>query len=101
MPEETSLSSSSRRTSWNKGKLIGAKPPLRTNQVWSIRTRLMIRGRTRDLCYVQLGDRRLSAGSGHKRTRGVSPARKKSQTTKAAIVQRPSGCQARGLRIWR
>ena len=36
MPAETSLSSFSRRTPWNKGKLIGAKPPLRPNQVWSI-----------------------------------------------------------------
>jgi hypothetical protein len=34
MPAETSLSSFSRRTPWNKG--IGAKPPLRPNQVWSI-----------------------------------------------------------------
>jgi ABC-type uncharacterized transport system substrate-binding protein len=25
---------------WNKGKLIGAKPPLRLKHVWSIRTRL-------------------------------------------------------------
>lgn len=33
----------------NKGKLIGAKPPLRRSQVWSIRTRLLIERRTRDL----------------------------------------------------
>jgi integrase len=37
------------RTPWNKGKLIGAKPPLRPRHVWSIRTRLMLEGRTRDL----------------------------------------------------
>src|SRR6185503_19351912 len=49
-----SLSTASRRTPWNKGKLIGAKPPLRTNQVWSIRTRLMIEGRTRDLAMFNL-----------------------------------------------
>jgi hypothetical protein len=30
------------RTPWNKGKLIGAKPPLRPKHVWSIRTHLMI-----------------------------------------------------------
>src|SRR5262249_25118731 len=41
-------------TPWNKGKLIGAKPPLRINQVWSIRTRLMIEGRTRDLAMFNL-----------------------------------------------
>ena len=37
------------RAAWNKGKLIGAKPPLRPKHVWSIRTKLQIEGRTRDL----------------------------------------------------
>ena len=40
---------SSRREPWNKGKLVGAKPPLRPKHVWSIRTKLQIAGRTRDL----------------------------------------------------
>jgi integrase len=39
---------------WNKGKLTGAKPPLRPNQVWSIRTRLLLQGRTRDLALFNL-----------------------------------------------
>jgi hypothetical protein len=30
------------RTAWNKGKLIGAKPPLRPKHVWSIRTKLQV-----------------------------------------------------------
>ena len=38
-----------KRTAWNKGKLTGAKPPLRPKHVWSIRTRLHVEGRTRDL----------------------------------------------------
>jgi len=42
------------RTPWNKGKLIGAKPPLRLKYVWSIRTRLVIEGRTRDLAMFNL-----------------------------------------------
>jgi hypothetical protein len=42
MPNEDSLATVVRRTPWNKGKLIGAKPPLRPNQVWSIRTRLLL-----------------------------------------------------------
>jgi len=37
------------RAAWNKDKLIGAKPPLRPKHVWSIRTKLQIEGRTRDL----------------------------------------------------
>lgn len=37
------------RTPWNKGKLIGAKPPLRPSHVWSIRTKLQMRDKKRDL----------------------------------------------------
>ena len=43
------ISSMPRRDPWNKGKLIGQKPPLRPKHVWSIRTRLQMEGRTRDL----------------------------------------------------
>ena len=32
----------SRRVPWNKGKLIGAKPPLRPSHVWAIRTKLQV-----------------------------------------------------------
>ena len=42
------------RTPWNKGKLMGAKPPLRPKHVWSIRTRLMVDGRVRDLAMFNL-----------------------------------------------
>ena len=40
--------------SWNKGKLIGPKPPLRPKHVWSIRTKLQALGRTRDLAIFKL-----------------------------------------------
>ena len=39
---------------WNKGKLIGTKPPLRSKHVWSIRTKLQIEGRKRDLALFNL-----------------------------------------------
>src|SRR5882762_5366484 len=42
------------RIPWNKGKLIGAKPPLRTKDVWSIRTKLQVEGQTRDLAMFNL-----------------------------------------------
>src|SRR5262245_31012121 len=54
MPNEDNLATNIRRAPWNKGKLIGAKPPLRPNQVWSIRTRLLIERRTRDLALFNL-----------------------------------------------
>ena len=47
-------SSAPAREPWNKGKLIGQKPPLRPKHVWSIRTRLQMEGRTRDLAIFNL-----------------------------------------------
>src|SRR3954464_7536049 len=41
-------------TPWNKGKLTGAKPPLRLKDVWSIRTKLQIEGRVRDIAMFNL-----------------------------------------------
>ena len=43
-----------RRPPWNKGKLVGAKPPLRPSHVWSIRTKLQMEGRKRDLALFNL-----------------------------------------------
>jgi integrase len=55
MPDnEATLLKDPTRMPWNKGKLIGAKPPLRPKHVWSIRTRLMVEARTRDLAMFNL-----------------------------------------------
>ena len=45
---------STSRLPWNKGKFIGAKPPLRPSHVWSIRTKLQMAGRKRDLALFKL-----------------------------------------------
>jgi integrase len=39
---------------WNKGKTVGAKPPLRPKHVWSIRTKLQVEDRARDLALFNL-----------------------------------------------
>jgi hypothetical protein len=39
---------------WNKGKLTGAKPPLRPKHVWAVRTRLQLANRLRDLALFDL-----------------------------------------------
>jgi integrase len=39
----------SKHVPWNKGKIVGAKPPLRPKHIWAIRTKLQVEGRTRDL----------------------------------------------------
>jgi integrase len=46
--------SSQPTTPWNKGKLIGQKPPLRLQEIWSVRTRLQMAGRTRELALFNL-----------------------------------------------
>jgi integrase len=43
-----------KRRPWNKDKLIGPKPPLRSKHVWSIRTKLQLEGRKRDLALFNL-----------------------------------------------
>ena len=39
---------------WNKGKLMGPKPPLTTQEIWSIRIRLHNEGQVRDLALFNL-----------------------------------------------
>src|SRR5271167_4477776 len=52
--QDSPITCAPKRTPWNKGKLIGAKPPLRPKHVWSIRTKLQVEGRTRDLAMFNL-----------------------------------------------
>lgn len=42
------------RIPWNKGKLVGQKPPLKLKEVWAIRIRLQIANRSRDLALFNL-----------------------------------------------
>jgi len=51
---EKSSPATSKRIPWNKGKLTGAKPPLRPKHVWSIRTKLQMADRKRDLALFNL-----------------------------------------------
>lgn len=37
---------------WNKGRLIGQKPPLKLHEIWSIRIRLEMANGIRDLPYL-------------------------------------------------
>jgi integrase len=51
---ENSIPSIPNRAPWNKGKLIGPKPPLRPKHVWAIRTKLQMDQQTRDLALFNL-----------------------------------------------
>ena len=42
------------RAPWNKGRIIGQKPPLKPKHVWAIRTRLQMDEKWRDLAMFNL-----------------------------------------------
>jgi integrase len=46
--------SSTAHSPWNKSKLIGQKPPLKLAEIWTVRTRLRMAGKTRDLALFDL-----------------------------------------------
>ena len=43
-----------RKEPWNKGKLVGQKPPLKLKEIWAIRIRLQLANRHRDLALFNL-----------------------------------------------
>jgi len=51
---QNSIMPAAKRIPWNKGKLTGAKPPLRPKHVWAIRTKLQMERQTRDLALFNL-----------------------------------------------
>ncbi len=48
------IMASNQRRPWNRGKLMGPKPPLQPRHVWAKRTQLQLAGRTRDLALFNL-----------------------------------------------
>ena len=44
----------STRVSWNHGRIVGPKPPLKPKHIWAIRTRLQHDGRVRDLAMLNV-----------------------------------------------
>jgi hypothetical protein len=51
---EAIISTSVPHVPWNKGKLTGQKSPLKLKEIWAIRIRLQLGGKTRDLAMFNL-----------------------------------------------
>jgi hypothetical protein len=49
-----SKSPRSRCKAWNRGKIIGQKPPLKIKEVWAIRVRLQLAKKSRNLALFNL-----------------------------------------------
>ena len=41
-------------SAWNRGRLLGQKPPLKPKEIWSLRIRLQLAGKARDLALFNL-----------------------------------------------
>ena len=77
------------RVPWNKGKLVGAKPPLRPSHVWSIRTKLQIEGKKQLGCQWALsGSMKLLTESGRATLHEVHPVRHNK------LIRQNIGCRA-------
>ena len=57
---DSNIPSAPRRDPWNKGRLIGQKRPLKPKDVWSIRIRLQVEHRARNLALFNLANDELS-----------------------------------------
>ena len=51
---DTATNTNGRVTPWNKGKLLGQKPPLKLKEIWAIRIRLQLDHRARELALFNL-----------------------------------------------
>jgi integrase len=51
---ENPITPTAKRIPWNKGKITGAKPPLKPKHVWAIRTMLQNARQARDLALFNL-----------------------------------------------
>jgi integrase len=51
---ETAAKTEAHAIPWNKGKLLGQKPPLKLKEIWAIRIRLQLVNRTRELALFNL-----------------------------------------------
>ena len=51
---DTTTKTNGRAIPWNKGNLLGQKPPLKLKEIWAIRIRLQLANRTRELALFNL-----------------------------------------------
>ena len=51
---DTAMKTEGHAVPWNKGKLLGQKPPLKLKEIWAIRIRLQLGHRTRELALFNL-----------------------------------------------
>ncbi|MCP4406473.1 MAG: tyrosine-type recombinase/integrase [Gammaproteobacteria bacterium] len=72
---------------WNKGKLIGQKPPLKREEIWAIRIRLQIAKKVRDLALFNLAIDSKLRGCDLVKIRVTDVAQGKHIVSRATVMQ--------------
>jgi site-specific recombinase XerC len=76
---------------WNKGKLLGQKPPLKLREIWAIRIRLQLARRTRDLAMFNLAIDSKLRGCDLVRLRVMDVAHAGRVSQRATVMQQKTG----------
>ena len=79
------------RVPWNKGRLVGQKPPLKLQEIWAVRIRLQLGKRLRDLALFDLAIDSKLRGCDLVRLRVQDVAHGNHVLARASVVQRKTG----------
>ena len=80
-----------RHIPWNKGKLIGQKPPLKLKEIYAIRTRLQLAKRIRDLALFNLAIDSKLRGCDMVKLKVSDVIRGERACSRAMIIQQKTG----------
>jgi integrase len=89
--DQTESETKTGRVPWNKGKLIGQKPPLKLKEIWAIRIRLQIARRIRDLALFNLAIDSKLRGCDLVRLRLRDVAHGEHVVSRATVLQQKTG----------
>jgi integrase len=81
----------SNRRPWNAGRVVGAKPPLKLQHIWALRTRLQIEKRIRDLAMFNLAIDSKLRGCDIVRLRIGDVAAGGNVRTRSSVIQQKTG----------
>jgi integrase len=79
------------RVPWNKGRLVGQKPPLKLQEIWAVRIRLQLGKRLRELALFDLAIDSKLRGRDLVRLRVQDVAHGNHVLARASVVQRKTG----------
>jgi hypothetical protein len=79
------------RRPWNKGKLIGQKPPLKLHEIWAIRIRFQLARRARDLALFNLAMDSKLRGCDLVRLKVMDVSHGGEVSKRAMVLQRKTG----------